>query len=99
MDSFVIRSKFLLHLLPCDHGHIDEKEHHATHHSDAGSEETQETNCSPFCVCACIKSIELSERINTHNASVPQFITTEVFAFEENLHSDFVPSFWQPPKL
>jgi len=72
--------------------------HSSTEHgSDSGHEEDEQ--CSPFCVCACVKGAELAEKIEPQCSITIEVSSIQIFAFSENLHSDFVPSFWQPPKL
>ena len=86
-------------LLPCEHAHNeDQHSHHNASHNEE-NEESSSSHCSPFCVCACVKGIEVTYS-TTFLAKQLTIVNMEYCSvIVENLHSDFVPSFWQPPKL
>ncbi len=89
----------VISLIPCEHTHEDSYAQNASTHQHSDSDHSESEHCSPFCVCACVKGVELTESIETSILPTAEFSSIQFFAFSENLHSDFVPSFWQPPKL
>jgi hypothetical protein len=97
--SILVVYVMIMCLIPCEHSHGDIHSSHSSteHNSDSGHEEDE--RCSPFCVCACVKGVELTEKIESQFSTFIEVSSIQIFSFSENLHSDFVPSFWQPPKL
>ncbi|MFM9986044.1 MAG: DUF6660 family protein [Flavobacteriales bacterium] len=73
---------------------------HATEHSDkTPDDERDPKRCSPFCNCPCAEAIEVVSYEHdilftalVSNTDVQRF-------FSGSMHSDFTPSFWQPPKI
>lgn len=87
---------FALAIRPCDHRHASDSLK-SIEHSD--SDKDADSDCSPFCVCACSGTLDLT-RVYQFGLPKTEIIPSVLnFPFSENLHGDFMPSFWQPPKL
>lgn len=89
---------FALTVRPCHHVHMDGFDQHQEQ-ADHGHDEEQEDFCSPFCICSCVNAIEIISvgfRLETAPLAVNKLRNSLVV---EHLHSDFLPSFWQPPKI
>jgi len=86
----------LLSVRPCDH------EHNFSDHvssQDAHGQHDEESQCSPFCVCACASSIALVTVINFQIELKEFILKKSVSHFAQQMLGDFMPSFWQPPKI
>ncbi|MBL0315711.1 MAG: hypothetical protein IPP69_08005 [Flavobacteriales bacterium] len=92
---------FVSSAMPCTHHNM---EHHDLSKTPSGQHQHDQDNehghspCSPFCVCSCVNAIETSfSEFNfpTRSPEIAALLSVAV----DHLHDDFLPTFWQPPKI
>jgi len=86
--------------IPCADKDLNLMDHRQTHitHEDSGEHAEHHDGCSPFCTCSCC-NISMEPVMALLLPSEVTVIRELEFFFLPDFHSDYVLSFWEPPKI